>query len=144
MGQIKNIKLHIVTDIKLITTMSYGGYELVAATVTPMHADGSINIQILPTYIDFLVRTGVTSVFVNGTTGEWSSLSCDERKQLTEAWIDFGRGKLTKIMVHCGALSLRDAKDLAEHAEQHKADSIACIAPSFTLPPNEEYLVEYL
>ena len=50
-------------------------------------------------------------------------------------------GKLTKIIVHCGALSLRDAKDLAEHAEQCKADSIACIAPSFTLPPNEEYLV---
>ncbi|XP_057302466.1 N-acetylneuraminate lyase-like isoform X2 [Hydractinia symbiolongicarpus] len=121
---------------------SYEG--LVAATVTPTKADGSINCDAIPGYVSFLLQQNVKAVFVNGTTGEWSSFSVEERKHLAEAWIKYGRNKLHKIIIHCGALSTEDAKTLARHAVNLGADAIACIAPCFFRPQNEEFLVEYL
>lgn len=121
---------------------SYEG--LVAATVTPTKADGSINCDAIPGYVSFLLQQNVKAVFVNGTAGEWSSFSVEERKQLTEAWIKYGRNKLDKMIIHCGALSSEDVKSLAQHAANFGADAIACIAPCFFRPQNEECLVEYL
>ncbi len=62
---------------------------LIAAPCAPMHADGSINVDIVPTYAEHLRRAGVAGVFVNGTTGESLSLAPRERIALDEAQ---GRG----------------------------------------------------
>ena len=117
---------------------------IVAATVTPTHNDGKINLHVIPHYITFLISSGVQAVYVNGSTGEWCSFSTEERKLLAEAWLHHGRGKLSNIIIHCGALSITDSKDLAKHAEDNGADAIGCISPTFLKPHNEEYLVNYL
>lgn len=117
---------------------------LAAATVTPMYDDGTINYDIIPKFIDHLISTGVETVFLNGTTGEWSSLSVEEGKLIVDVWLEHGRAKLAKLIVHCGALSIVDAKTLAQHAASKGADAVACISPSFLKPENEECLVDYL
>ncbi len=40
------------------------------------------------------------------------SLSILERKALAETWMREGRGKMTRVIVHCGAGNLVDTREL--------------------------------
>ncbi|XP_069911129.1 N-acetylneuraminate lyase isoform X9 [Oryctolagus cuniculus] len=108
---------------------------LVAATITPMTENGEVNVSVIGRYVDYLVKEqGVKRVFVNGTTGEGLSLSIAERRRLAEEWVAQGRSKLEQVVVHVGALSLKESQELAQHAAEIGADGIAAIAPFFLRP----------
>ncbi|XP_067270086.1 N-acetylneuraminate lyase [Pseudorasbora parva] len=114
---------------------------LVAATFTPLTAEGEVNLSAIGPYIDYLIeKQNVKSVFVNGTTGEGCSLTVDERKQLAAAWCQHGKGKLEQVVVHVGCMSIKDSQELARHAASIGADAIAVISPSFFKPINAEAL----
>ncbi|XP_043376576.1 N-acetylneuraminate lyase isoform X10 [Chelonia mydas] len=118
---------------------------LIAATITPMTPDGEINLSVIGQYVDYLVKEqGVKNVFVNGTTGEGLALSTQERKQLAEEWVTKGKNKLDHVIIHVGALSLPEAKELAKHAAAIGASGIAGIAPFFFKPTNKDTLVAFL
>ena len=57
---------------------------LIAATHTPFHEDGNIDLGKIEAFAERLVRDGVQGVFVCGTTGEFSSLSVEERMQVAK------------------------------------------------------------
>ncbi|KAK7825250.1 hypothetical protein U0070_009739 [Myodes glareolus] len=105
---------------------------LVAATLTPMTENGEINFPVIGQYVDYLVKEqGVKNIFVNGTTGEGLSLSVSERRQVAAEWVTQGRNKLDQVVIHVGALSLKESQELAQHAAEIGADGIAVIAPFF-------------
>ena len=71
---------------------------LIAAPFTPMHEDGSLNLQMIEPYAEFLMKKKyVTGVFICGTTGESVSLTTEERKAVAEKWIGAVKGKLKVI-----------------------------------------------
>ncbi|XP_030879425.1 N-acetylneuraminate lyase isoform X5 [Leptonychotes weddellii] len=118
---------------------------LVAATITPMTEHGEINFSVIGQYVDYLVEEqGVKNIFVNGTTGEGLSLSVSERRQVAEEWVAKGRNKLDQVVIHVGALSLKDSQELARHAAEIGADGIAVIAPFFLKPRNKVRAEELL
>nr|XP_031291492.1 N-acetylneuraminate lyase isoform X7 [Camelus dromedarius] len=118
---------------------------LVAATITPMTEHGEINFSVIGQYVDYLVEEqGVKNIFVNGTTGEGLSLSISERCRVAEEWVTRGRNKLDQIVIHVGALSLKESQELAQHAAKIGADGIAVIAPFFLKPWNKDILVNFL
>ncbi|XP_064415992.1 N-acetylneuraminate lyase isoform X2 [Latimeria chalumnae] len=118
---------------------------LVAATFTPMAENGEVNYSIIGRYVDYLVHTqGVKNVFVNGTTGEWASLTVQERKLLAEKWVTEAKNKLDNVIVHVGSLNLEDAKDLARHAAELQVDGISVVSPSLFKPASIEALVKFL
>ncbi|KAM9707262.1 N-acetylneuraminate lyase isoform 2-T2 [Dama dama] len=118
---------------------------LVAATITPMTEHGEINFSVIGRYVDYLVEEqGVKNVFVNGTTGEGLSLSISERCRVAEEWVTKGRNKLDQIVIHVGALSLKESQELAQHAAEIGADGIAVIAPFFLKPWNKDALINFL
>ncbi|XP_062920106.1 N-acetylneuraminate lyase isoform X1 [Mobula hypostoma] len=118
---------------------------LVAATFTPMTNDNEINLSVIGQYVDYLVKIqGVRKIFVNGTTGEGMSLSVEERKLVAEEWIKQGKGKLDQVIIHVGALSIKESQELAEHAAKCRASGIAVISPFFFKPQSADVLVEYL
>ncbi|MDP6987848.1 MAG: dihydrodipicolinate synthase family protein, partial [Planctomycetota bacterium] len=51
---------------------------LVAATFTPMGADGSLDLERVGEVCDFVLGQGVDALFLGGTTGEGPSLSVAE------------------------------------------------------------------
>ena len=53
-------------------------HGLVAATHTPMHADGTLNLGAVEGQGTYLARSGVAAVFIGGTTGECASLTLQE------------------------------------------------------------------
>jgi N-acetylneuraminate lyase len=89
---------------------------IVAATHTPFHADGSLNLAVVEAQAAHLLRNGVHYAFVSGTTGESHSLTLDERRQLTVRWTEVTRGSELKVIVHVGGNCLADARTLAAQA----------------------------
>ena len=114
---------------------------LVAATHTPFHGDGSLNLAAVETQAGHLLRNRVEIAFIGGTTGEWSSLTLDERRALTVRWMEVTRGSSLKVIVHVGANCLADSRALAQQAQQLGALAISAVAPSYFKPPNIPSLV---
>jgi len=116
---------------------------LIAATFTPLNQDGSVNLKVIEKYVDHLVKNGVKQVYVNGTAAECMSMSIEERKSVAEQWIKHGRGKLDRIIVHCGAGNLVDTKELAAHSAKLGVDCIAAVGPTYFKPKNIDGLIDY-
>lgn len=114
---------------------------LIAATYAPMHNDTSLNVDMIPLYGEFLTQNGVKGAFINGSTGDFVSLSTEERKVLAEAW---GKIKSQHLFVidHVGHTSIDVAKDLAKHSANF-VDGIAAIAPFYFRLSHLDKLVEY-
>uniref|UniRef100_A0A3Q2I022 N-acetylneuraminate lyase n=1 Tax=Equus caballus TaxID=9796 RepID=A0A3Q2I022_HORSE len=51
---------------------------------------------------------------------------------------------LDQVVIHVGALSLKESQELAQHAAEIGADGIAVIAPFFLKPWNKDVLINFL
>jgi len=122
--------------------MKYQLPGLVAAPFTPFRADGELALDVIPRQARTLAGNGVIGAFVCGTTGEGASMTSDERRRVTEAWIA-ARPAGLRIIVHVGHPSAGDARALARHAQDAGADAIATVAPSFFKPPGVGELVAW-
>ncbi|MBQ7494409.1 MAG: dihydrodipicolinate synthase family protein [Bacteroidaceae bacterium] len=126
---------------------------LIDAPFTPMHADGSINLSVIPQYAALLQRNGLKGVFINGSSGEGYMLTEDERKAIAEAWMDAvkklpvtipeGSPEGFKVIVHVGSTCVRSSRNLAEHAQAIGAFGIGAMAPPFPKVGRIEELVKY-
>ena len=106
----------------------------VAATHTPFHADGSLNLAVVERQADHLLQQRIHVAFIGGSTGECHSLTLEERRVLAHRWFEVVRGTELKVVVHVGANCLSDAKVLAADADQLGALAIAALAPSYFKP----------
>ncbi|MFD1163794.1 dihydrodipicolinate synthase family protein [Hwangdonia seohaensis] len=115
--------------------------NLVAAVYAPMHKDGSLNTDKIKDYSQFLINNKISGVFMNGSTGDFASLSTAERKQITLAWSQ-NKSEDLCLIDHVGHTNLREAKELAEYAAD-KVDAISVLAPFYFRLNTIEKLVQY-
>ncbi|MGV8136640.1 MAG: dihydrodipicolinate synthase family protein [Mangrovibacterium sp.] len=113
---------------------------LIAAPFTPMNADGSLNLRIIPQYAAKLKKDGVSGVFICGTTGEGMLMSPEERMAVAEAWVREQIPGL-KVIVHVGTTAYVQSKELATHAQKIGAYAVGCMGPVFLKPERVEELV---
>ena len=113
---------------------------LVPATFTPMHEDGSLNLEMVPPMVERLLKHKAMALFVCGTTGESASLSTPERKAVLEAFIEASAGRIP-VVAHVGHTGIVESRDLAAHAEQVGAAAIAATPPFFFRPASVDGLV---
>lgn len=116
---------------------------LVAATHTPFHADGSLNLTMVEAQAAHLLRHDIHTLFIGGSTGESHSLALPERLELTQRWIEVARGTPLKVMVHVGSNCLGDAMALAAQANRLGVAAISALAPSYFKPRTLGMLVEW-
>lgn len=122
------------------TVMPCRFHGLIAAPFTPLRADGSLNLGVIPDYAEHLARRKISAAFVCGTTGEGASLSVEERESVTKAWI---RSDRIPVIVHVGHTSLPDTRRLARHAADHGAVAFSALAPFFFKPRSPAELVDW-
>lgn len=115
---------------------------LIDAPFTPMKPNGDINPDVIPAYAAMLAKNGLKGVFINGSSGEGYMLTPEERKILAEAWVKAAPEGF-KVIVHVGSCCLREAAELARHAEQIGAWGIGSMAPPFPKIGRIEELVLY-
>lgn len=103
---------------------------LIAATFTPLHADGRLNLPQVAPIVDRLVAEGVRGLYVCGSTGEGPCLTIAERKAVLEAHLAAAQGRLP-VIAQVGHDSLAEATDLARHAAAAGADAISAVPPYY-------------
>lgn len=121
--------------------MQYEMTGLVTATLTPMRADGAVNLETIPQVVDHLERAGVSGIYICGSTGEGISLSGKERRAVAEAYVAAAKGRLNTV-IQVGHNSLVEAKALATHAAEIGADAISATAPSYFKVTTAEVLAK--
>lgn len=116
---------------------------LIPACHTPFNRAGHLDLSVVPRQAELYRETGVTGVFVAGTTGEWSSLTRDERMALCDRWTEVA-GDHVKVAVHVGHDCQAEAVALASHARESGAAAVAAVAPSYIKPGTVTDLVDFL
>ncbi len=114
--------------------------SLIAAAFSPMHQDGSLNLDLVGPMVDRLHADGLAGVYVAGSTGEGVSLTLAERSLLTEAFAQATAGRM-KLIVQVGHNCTADAQQLAAHAQRVGADAVSAISPSYFRPTTLSALV---
>ncbi|KAK0061192.1 N-acetylneuraminate lyase [Biomphalaria pfeifferi] len=119
--------------------------DFIAATFTPMKENGDVNLEAIDKYQQFLLDQGINYVYVNGSTGEGTSLTTSERKSITEQWITLSRkpGREMKVFVQVGGTNFRETLELAEHAAEVGADAFSALPPLYFVPATVDELVDY-
>jgi N-acetylneuraminate lyase len=121
--------------------MPFVMHGLVAATHTPFHADGRLNLAIVERQAEHLLRQGVQTIFIGGSTGECHSLTIEERLALAHRWSEVVCGSALSLVIHVGSNCLADARQLANQALHLGAAAISAMAPSYFKPKSVEVLV---
>ena len=113
---------------------------LIAATYPPLDKNGKLNLEAIGSYAEFLVKNKVNGAFINGTTGDFTSLSVNERKQIVEEWSKCKPAGF-KLMVHVGDTNVDHSIELASHASRLEVDAISSLAPFYFKPASVGDLV---
>jgi N-acetylneuraminate lyase len=117
-------------------------HELVAATHTPFHTDGSLAPETVAAQARFLSANGVRTVFITGSTGESHSVTCTEKLVIYDAWSSIAADHGLSVVAHVGGNCLEDSKALARRAEEHGFTAISALAPSYYKPGSLSALID--
>lgn len=101
---------------------------VLAAVATPFAQDGELDQQRLRTLVDDLIADGVQGLVPVGSTGEFASLTADERRSVVEIVVDQAAGRVP-VIAHTGAMTSKEAIDLSRHAEQAGAAGLLLLPP---------------
>jgi 4-hydroxy-tetrahydrodipicolinate synthase len=108
--------------------------EVLTATVTPFDPDGAVNFDRYRELCTFLVDNGSDGVVVNGTTGEASTLSEDERTGLIRAAVE-AIGDRATVVAGTGTNSTAHSIELTEQADEAGAHAVLVVTPYYNKPP---------
>ena len=106
------------------------------AIVTPMRADGALDIPAFRKLIDWHVAEGTDGIVVVGTTGESPTVDVDEHKELIRIAVQHSRGRIP-IIAGTGGNSTAEAIELTESAKKAGATACLSVVPYYNKPSQE-------
>lgn len=101
-----------------------------AVLVTPFKEDESLDEERMRIHVDRVIREGVDGVIVGGSTGEFASLSQEERKTLIKLVIDHVHGRVP-VLVGGMAPSTKETMRWCKFAEDAGADGLMIVSPYY-------------
>ena len=112
------------------------------ALITPFDEKGKLDIDGFKRLVDFQVSNGTGGLLLMGSTGEPTSLSQEERKDIIIEMAPYCKGK---IPVFFGVTrgSTDATIELAQFAQEKGADGVLLVVPPYVAPPQSAVL-EYL
>ena len=114
---------------------------LIVPMLTPLDAEGGLDIDALKSHVDFLIEGGAHGLFPLGTAGEFALLSKDERLRVIEVVVDRADGR---VPVYAGVAdpSTNNAIEYAKAAKDFGADAVVATSPYY-YKTNEEGLLNH-
>ena len=106
------------------------------AIVTPMHADGSLDLPGLRQLIDWHIEQGTDGIVIVGTTGESATVSVEEHCELIKVTVEH-TAKRIPIIAGTGGNSTSEAIELTEYAKKVGADASLQVVPYYNKPTQE-------
>jgi 4-hydroxy-tetrahydrodipicolinate synthase len=108
----------------------------IVAIVTPMLADGSLDLPGLRSLIDWHIAEGTAAIVIVGTSGESPTVSVDEHTLLIKTAVDHAARRVP-IIAGAGGNSTVEAVALTEYAKQVGADATLQVVPYYNKPTQE-------
>ena len=115
---------------------------VLTALPTPFTADDQIDAGLMQKVVDRNIDAGVDALVVGGGTGEYTSLTNAERRQIFEIVVEHTAGRVP-VVAHTGSLTTREAVGLSRAAEATGADALMLITP-FYEPLTETEISRYV
>ncbi len=106
------------------------------AIVTPMHADGNLDLPGLRQLIDWHIEEGTDGIVIVGTTGESPTVSVEEHCELIKVTVEH-TAKRIPIIAGTGGNSTSEAIELTEYAKKVGADASLQVVPYYNKPTQE-------
>ena len=100
----------------------------IVAIVTPMHEDGSLDLEGMRRLVDFHVQEGTDAIVSVGTTGESPTVDVDEHIELIASAVDCCAGRIP-VIAGTGANSTKEAIHLTREAARAGAAATLQVAP---------------
>jgi 4-hydroxy-tetrahydrodipicolinate synthase len=108
----------------------------IVAIVTPMHADGSLDLPGLRKLVDWHIAEGTDSIVIVGTTGESPTVSVEEHCELIRVTVEHA-AKRIPIIAGTGGNSTSEAIELTRYAKSVGADASLQVVPYYNRPTQE-------
>ena len=108
----------------------------IVAIVTPMHEDGSLDLDSYRALIDWHVSCGTAGIVAVGTTGESPTVDVQEHEQLIEVAVRHAAGRIP-VIAGTGGNSTREAIELTRFARQVGAAASLQVVPYYNKPTQE-------
>lgn len=100
------------------------------AIVTPMHPDGSLNLEMLGKLIDYQLAHGTDAIVICGTTGESSTLTDDEQMSAISYTVRQVNGR-APVIAGVGSNNTAHAQFLSKEAKAVGADALLHVTPYY-------------
>jgi 4-hydroxy-tetrahydrodipicolinate synthase len=107
----------------------------IVPVVTPFK-EGAVDLDGLGRLIEWQIASGSHGISVTGTTGEPSSLTTDERKQVILAAKEAVNGRVP-FVPGTGSANHAETLELTRYAEEIGVDAVLIIAPYYNRPSQE-------
>ncbi|MTH79080.1 4-hydroxy-tetrahydrodipicolinate synthase [Paracoccus aestuariivivens] len=110
--------------------------------VTPFDDQGQVDLAALRSYVDWQIDEGVHGLIPLGSTGEFLSLTRDERTAVAEAVIDQTAGRVP-VLIGTAAEWTDEAVSLSREAEALGADGVMLVPPYYSSPTEPELISHF-
>lgn len=100
------------------------------AVVCPMHQDGSVDIEAFDRLVQHLVNEGVSALVINGTTGEATTLTSEEKIMLVKHAVKIADKKVP-VIAGAGSNHTAASIEAAKQAKEAGADGLLLVTPYY-------------
>jgi 4-hydroxy-tetrahydrodipicolinate synthase len=123
--------------------MSEPFHGVLPALITPFTDDGeAIDADALAAIVERLIGAGAGGLVPGGSTGEFTTLTNAERRQVVEVTVEAAAGRVP-VVAGTGALSTRETVELSVYAEQAGAAAVMIVPPFYDALSWRELLSHY-
>ena len=112
------------------------------ALVTPMHRDGSIDMDALDRLLDWHLAAGTDAIVAVGTTGESATLDFEEHCAVISHVVERIGGRIP-VIAGTGANATREAIHLTQCAKDAGADACLLVTPYYNKPTQQGLFLHY-
>ena len=111
------------------------------AIITPFTNNG-VNFMEFKKLIEFQIKEGADSIIVCGTTGESSTMTTEEKKEVIKFAIDIANKRIP-IIAGTGANCTKSAIEMSKYAESVGADAVLLVTPYYNKTTQAGLIAHY-
>lgn len=110
--------------------------------ITPFDAKGAIDLSATADFVEWQITSGIHGLVPLGSTGEFLSMTDDEKTAVAQTVIDTAAGRVP-VLIGTGAESTDDVIRYSREAESLGADGVMIIPPFYSTPTEDELFEHY-
>lgn len=98
--------------------------------IVPLLPDGEINEAETRKYVDWLIDHGVHGLYPNGSTGEFTRFTAEERRRIIEIMADQARGRVP-ILAGAAEANVKETIKACEYYHELGCRAVAIVSPFY-------------